>query len=72
VIEQPVHRRPAGSLVAQLATVAAGDPAVRPPLGQLQLTTRPAQRPPGIEGLIEQAEQAGLGGRIDTARDPAT
>jgi hypothetical protein len=67
-----VHRRPAGSLVRQLAAVAAGDPAVRPPLGQLQRTAGPAQRPASLERLIEQAEQPGLGGRIDAARDPAT
>jgi hypothetical protein len=50
----------------------AADPAVRPPLGEVEFAARAAQRPAGIEGLVEQAEQPGLGGRVDPAWDSAT
>ncbi len=31
-----------------------------------------SERPPGSEGLVEEVEEAGFGGRIDTAWDTAT
>jgi hypothetical protein len=72
LVEQPVHRGPARRPVGQPTTGPAGDPAVRPPLRQLQLVTDPAQRPPGVDRLVEQVEQPGLGGRVHPAWDPAT
>ena len=70
--EQPVHRRRARRLVGQLATGPAADPPVGPPLGQLQHVADPTLRPAGIEGLPDQCEQPGRGGRVDPARNPAT
>jgi hypothetical protein len=70
--QQAVHRGPARCPVGQPATGTAGDPAVRPPLGQLQLLTDPAQCPVGRKRLVQQVEQACLGGRAHPAGDPAT
>jgi hypothetical protein len=70
--QQAVHRRPAGLAVEQLPTRPTGVPAVRAALGQLQHLAGPAQRPAAVQGLLEQVQQAGLGDRVDSARDPAT
>jgi hypothetical protein len=72
LVEQPMHRMTTGCPVGQLTAGPAGDPAVRPHLTELQHLRRPAQRPARLQRLVEKVEQAGLGGRIDTARDPAT
>jgi len=72
LIEQPVHRRPARRLVGQLADGPAGQPAVRADFAELQFAAGAAQRPALIERLIKQLEQAGLGGRVEPARDPTT
>jgi hypothetical protein len=34
--------------------------------------TDPAQRPAGVDRIVEQVEQPGLGGRVHPAGDPAT
>jgi hypothetical protein len=72
VLQQPVHRRPAGRRVGQPAADAAVQPAVRAPLRQLQRPARIAQRPVGRQCLVQQLQQLVLGGRIDPAGDPAT
>jgi hypothetical protein len=70
--EQTVHRGPARCLIGQPATGTAGDPPMRPPLDQLELVTGSAQRPAGLERLVDQVEQPRLGGRVDPGRDLAT
>ena len=70
--QQAMHRGSARCPVDQLPAGPAGDPAVRPPLGQLQRMTDPAQCPAGVERLVQQVEQVGLGGRVHPTRDPAT
>jgi hypothetical protein len=45
---------------------------MRPPLDQLELVAGPAQRPAGLERLVDQVEQPRLGGRVDPGRDLAT
>jgi hypothetical protein len=65
-------RRTAQRFVDQLPVGAPTDPMVRPHLTEFELVTDPAHRPAGVEGLIEQVEQPGLGGRLDPARDSAT
>lgn len=72
LLEQPVHRDPARGPVGEPPPGPAGDPAVRPTLGHLQLTAGPAQRPAGVDRLVEQVEQPGLGGHVHPVRDPAT
>ena len=72
LIEQPMHRRPARRPVGQLADGTARQPAVRADFPELQFATGAAQRPTLLERLIEQLQQAGLGGRVDPARDPTT
>ena len=39
---------------------------------ELEVVAGAAQRPAGIECLVEQVEQPGFGGRVDTAWDLAT
>ena len=72
LLEQPVPRGPARGPVGEPPLGPAGDPAVRPALGHLQLVTDPAQRPAGVDRLVEQVEQPGLGGRVHPVWDPAT
>lgn len=70
--QEPVHRGPARSTVDQLATGTAGQPAVGSDLAELEHGTGAADRPPCFDGVVDQAQQAGLGGRIDAAWDVAT
>jgi hypothetical protein len=70
--QQPVHRCAAWDLVGELAAGPAGDPAVRANLTELQHPSSRADRPPAVESVIEQVQQAGLGGRVHPVRDPAT
>ena len=70
--QQAVQRDTAGLGVGQPAGLTAAQPPVRPPLRQTQPATGVAQRPVGLEGLVEQREQRRLGGRVDTVRDLAT
>ena len=72
LIEKPMHRRPARRPVGQLADGTARQPAVCADFPELQFAAGAAQRPTLIERLIEQLKQAGLGGHVDPARDPAT
>ena len=52
--------------------VTAGHPAVHPQLTEFERVAGPAQRPAGIERLVNQIEQRCLGGRVDSAWDPPT
>lgn len=70
--KEPMHGRPARRPVDQLAHGPASEPAVGPDLAELEHSSGTAQRPPCLEGVVEEVEQASLGGRIDTAWDAAT
>ena len=70
--QQPVHRGPARSPVDQPATGPAGEPAVGTDLAELEHATGAADRPPGLDRVVDQVQQACLGGRIDAAWDVAT
>ena len=70
--QDAVHRRAARGLVGEVAASPAGQPAMRPDLPDLQHTACAADRPATGDRVVEQAQQAGLGGRIDTAWDTAT
>ena len=67
-----VHRRSAGLGVGELSAGPAGVPAVRPNLPEVKHPARSPGRPAGVDRLVDQVQQPGLGGRIDPARDPAT
>ena len=41
-------------------------------LAELEDTAGAADGPAGIERLVNQVQQPGLGGRVDPVRDPAT
>ncbi len=71
-VEQPVHRRPVRCLVGQLPQDAPRDPAVRANLAEFEFVAGAAQRPAGVDRVIEQAQQRRLGGRVDPVWDPAT
>lgn len=45
---------------------------MRADLAEFELMAGAAHRPPGIDRVVKQAEQPGLGGRVDPVRDPAT
>ncbi|MGH3501948.1 MAG: hypothetical protein ACRDQA_13850 [Nocardioidaceae bacterium] len=45
---------------------------MRTHLGQFEHPAGRADGPAGLDGLVDQVEQADLGGRIDAPRDPAT
>jgi uncharacterized protein YidB (DUF937 family) len=68
VVDQPVHQTAPRAAIGRLAEVAALDPA----LSELELPTRCPQAPTGMGGLVEELEQGGLGGLVDSARDSAT
>jgi hypothetical protein len=70
--EQPVRGVAARGPVGQLSDRAAGDPAVRPHLAQLEHPTGRPHRPARLDGVVEQGQQPRLGGRIDPQRDLAT
>ena len=70
--EQPVHRGPARSPVRELAPGPAGEPAVDTDLAELEHPSGAADRPPCLDRVVDQVQQAGLGGRIDPAWDTAT
>ena len=70
--QEPVHRGPARSTVDQLAQCSAGEPAMDPDLTDLEHRSGSADRPPGLDRVVDQIQQAGLGGRVDAAWDVAT
>ena len=70
--QKPMHRRPARCPVGELAPGPAGEPAMSPDLSDLEHTAGAADRPTGLDRIIDQVQQAGLGGRIDAAWDAAT
>ena len=72
LVEQPMHRRPARRLVGQPPQSAPRHPAVCADLAEFEFVADAAYRPAGVEGVVEQAEQPGLGGRVDPVWDPAT
>ena len=70
--EEPVHRGPARRPVDELTSGPAGQPAVGPDLAELEHSAGTSDRPPCLEGVVQEVQQAGLGGRIDAAWDAAT
>lgn len=70
--EEPMHRGPTRGPVDQLAAGSTGEPAVDSDLADLEHTADPSDRPPGLDSIVEQVQQAGLGGRIHAAWDTAT
>lgn len=70
--QEAVHRGPARLGVSELAAGPAGVPAVGPDLADLEHPTGSSDRPARLDRLIDQVEQAGLGGRVDAPGDPAT
>ena len=68
---QTMHRV-ARLAVIQAAAVTSASPSPRPALLQLQVAAGAAMLPATSNGLVDQAQQLLLGGRVDPARDPAT
>ena len=71
-VQQSVHRSPARRQVLEQAPLVALTPAPRPALSDLQQLARRAVPEPAIDRPVDQVQQAGLGGRVDAPRDPAT
>ena len=67
-----VQRVAARHPVGQCLLGSAGIPTVRTNLTKVQHPGGAPQRPASCEGLIEQTEESGFGGRIDTTWDTAT
>jgi hypothetical protein len=65
-------QRRAGSLVLQATGVAPAPPPPRPALIQFEIAAGAAMLPPVGERPIDQIQQLALGGRVNSARDPAT
>ncbi len=70
--QDAMHRRAAGWPVDEATKRPTGQPAVCPDLAELQRLRGATQCPALIDGFVEQAQQGGLGGRVNTARDSAT
>jgi len=70
--EQAMHGPCTGALVFELAGFAAFIPAPRAALGELEVLAHATMAPARPGRLVDQAEQLGLGGRVDAARDLAT
>jgi len=70
--QQPVHGVPSRRAVLELAEIATRPPAPRAALGEPQDLARRAVREPISQRPVDQLQQPGLGGRLDTQRDPAT
>ncbi len=70
--QDAVHRGATRWTVGELSSCSAGIPAVGTDLAELEHPARTPDLPAGIEGLVDQVEQACLGGRIDPVRDSAT
>ena len=70
--QHPMHRGPTRGPVSQPATGPPGVPPVGTDLPDFQCPAGPADRPAGIEGVVDQIEQSRFRGRIHPAWDPAT
>ena len=70
--QDAVHRGPAGLGIGQFPVSPAGVPAVSTDLADPEHPARPAGRPTGLDGGVDQVQQPGLGDRVHPARDPAT
>ncbi len=70
--QQSVHRGPTRGPVGELAPGSTGEPAMGPDLAEFEHATDTSDRPPGLDRVVDQVQQAGLGGRIDAAWDTAT
>ena len=70
--EEPMNRRAARRFVGQPADGSSRDPAVGAHLTEGQFIAGLPQRPAGPQGVIDQLQQPGVGGRIDSAWDPTT
>ncbi|MEJ7787637.1 MAG: hypothetical protein WKF96_22770 [Solirubrobacteraceae bacterium] len=62
----------AGSVIVEAAGFAALIPAPRAAVGELEVLARTTMRPDRPGHAVDQCEQAGLGGRVDAARNRAT
>src|SRR5207302_1561004 len=68
---QTMHRA-ARLAIAETAIIAPVSPPPRPALIQLEITAGAAMLPTTSHRLIDQDQQLRLGGRVHSARDPAT
>jgi len=67
-----MHRARARPVVFQPTRFAALIPAPRAALSELEVAAGATVLPARLGRAIDQSEQAGLGGRVDAARDRAT
>lgn len=72
IVDQAVGWVASRAAVGQLAELSALGPAVGPHLVDLELPARCPPAPAGAGGSVEQGQQIGLGGLVDSARDSAT
>jgi hypothetical protein len=70
--EQPVARAAARTVILQLLGGAAAQPPVRADRAKLQHPAGRTKLPAGLHRLLDQVQQAGLGGRLDPGWDPAS
>lgn len=71
-VQQPAQRAPARAAVGQLISGVAAKPPVGPHRAKLQHPAGRTELPPGRHRLLDQVQQAGLGGLIDPRWHPAT
>ena len=71
-VQQPVQRAAARTAILQLVGGAAAKPPVGPHRAKLQHPAGRTELPAGRHRLLDQVQQAGLGGRLDSGWDPAT
>jgi hypothetical protein len=70
-VEQPVQRAATGTMIGQFVGGAAAQPPVGPHRAKLQHLAGRAELPAGLDRLLEQVQQASLGGRLDPGWGPA-
>jgi hypothetical protein len=70
--EQPVQRAAARAVILQLVGGAASEPPVGTHQAKLQHPAGRTKLPAGLHRLLDEVQQAGLGGRVDPGWDPAT
>jgi hypothetical protein len=71
-LQQAVHRAATRRLVGELVAGAPAQPPVGAQLTDPKHLAGGPHRPALLHGLLEQAQQPGLGGLIHPGRDPAT
>ena len=70
-LQEPVHRIPAGDAVFEAAGGPALLPAPQPAPVDLHHRAHPPQRPAGIDRDVDEPQQHGFGGPVDTGGDRA-